>query len=137
MHHDDEAAGPKSPEQATDVPIGEALRLLREREKVTQAELARRGGPDHRTISHWETGRKCPSLRLLLQYLTALELDLHDLQAALDQVSERPDKLTSRFTLIERRLSILEHSLRQRATEVEETRRRIRRETPATRRVET
>ncbi len=91
-----------------DVPIANALRLLREREKLTQTEVSRRGGPDFRTISHWETGRKMPSLRLLIRYLDALELDLHDLQAVLDQLAKRPDRLTSRFTQIERRLSLLE-----------------------------
>lgn len=91
-----------------DIPIADALRLLREGEKLTQTEVAKRGGPDFRTISHWETGRKMPSLTLLLRFLDALELDLHDLQAAFNQLANRPDKLTSRFTTIERRLNALE-----------------------------
>ncbi len=91
-----------------DIPIGKALRLLREGVGITQTEVARRGGPDFRTISHWETGRKYPSLRLLIQYLNALELDLSDLQGALDQIAKRRDRLTSRLTMIEQRLSGLE-----------------------------
>ncbi len=91
-----------------DIPIAQALRLLREAEKVSQTEVARRGGPDFRTISHWETRRKMPSLRLLIKFLDALGLDLHDLQAAFDQIAKRPDRLTSRFTTIERRLGVLE-----------------------------
>ena len=68
-------------------PIAEALRLLRTRRDLTQkaaGQLA--GSPDFRTLSHWETRRKLPSLRLLFGYLRALGLDLHDLQDALDQV---------------------------------------------------
>ena len=91
-----------------DLPIGQALRLLREDIGITQTEVARRGGPDFRTISHWETGRKHPSLRLLIRYLEAIGRDLHDLQAAFDQLAKRPDRLTSRFTAIERRLNALE-----------------------------
>ena len=92
------------------LPIAQALRLLREREGLSQTEVGRRtdGQPDFRTISYWETSRKYPSLRLLLRYLEALDLDLHDLQIALDHVAERPDRLTSRFTQIERRLKELE-----------------------------
>ncbi len=95
-----------------DLPVGKALRLLRERENVSQTDLERLGGPDHRTISHWETGRKMPSLRLLIQYLNAAGLDLHDLQDAFDEIAERPDRLTHRVTEIERRLGDLEHVLR-------------------------
>ncbi len=105
-----------------DVLIGQALRLLREREGIMhQTEVTRRGGPDARSISSYETGRKMPSLRLLLQYLNALGLDLHDLQAALDQIAERPDKLTSRFTDIERRLTVLERSLSRHASTTPES----------------
>ncbi len=70
------------------LPIAEALRHLRQGLKLTQAAAAARseGSPDFRTLSHWETARKLPSLPLLTRYLAGLELDLHDLQDALDQV---------------------------------------------------
>ncbi|MEM7350404.1 MAG: helix-turn-helix transcriptional regulator [Acidobacteriota bacterium] len=91
------------------ISIGQALRLLRQRVGISQTEAARRGGPDFRTISHWETGRKHPSLRLLLRYLTTLEFSLHDLQDALDQLAERPiGDLQERLTDIEKRVGILE-----------------------------
>ena len=95
-------------QEQPDIPIGKALRILREGVGITQTEVARRGGPDFRTISHWETGRKHPSLRLLIQYLNALELDLSDLQGALDQIAKRRDRLTSRLIMMEQRLSGLE-----------------------------
>ncbi len=113
------------PPQDDDFPIGQALRLLRERENVTQVEVARRGGPDSGSISAYETGRKVPSLTTLIQYLNALGLDLHDLQAAFDRITRRPDKLTSRFTEIERRLDVLERrSLRPIHTELKHANRR-------------
>ncbi|MEM7586848.1 MAG: helix-turn-helix transcriptional regulator [Acidobacteriota bacterium] len=94
---------------APDVPISQALRLLRARLGVTQTELSQRGGPDYRTISHWETGRKYPSLKLLAQYLAVLECDFHDLQDALDQpLGEGPVGFRSRLEAVERRLSALE-----------------------------
>ncbi len=68
-------------------------------------------GQDFRGISQWETGRKMPSLKMLLRYLDALGLDLHDLQAtfdAFDQMVKRPGGLRSRITDVERRLSVLE-----------------------------
>ncbi len=70
------------------LPIAEALRHLRQRLKLTQLAAAARseGSPDFRTLSHWETAHKEPSMRLLSRYLAGLELDFHDLQDALDQV---------------------------------------------------
>ncbi len=67
--------------------IAEALRLLRTREGLTQTAAGKLdGAPDFRTLSHWETRRKQPSLKLLIGYLRALNLDFHDLQDAIDQV---------------------------------------------------
>ena len=69
------------------MPVGEALRLLRARENITQTAASKREhAPDFRTLSHWETGRKQPSMRLLRGYLKSLGLDFHDLQDALDLV---------------------------------------------------
>ncbi len=67
--------------------LPEALRLIRTRKGLTQTAASKRpGAPDFRTLSHWETRRKVPSLRLLSGYLEALGLDFSDLQQALDQV---------------------------------------------------
>ena len=67
--------------------IAEALCLLRTRKGLSRIAASQLdGAPDFRTISHWETRRKLPSIRLLSGYLGALGLDFHDLQDALDQV---------------------------------------------------
>ena len=73
--------------------IAEALRLLRTREGLTQTAASKRdGAPDFRTLSHWETRRKMPSLKLLAGYLKSLGLDFHDLQDALDQIEGKTPK---------------------------------------------
>ena len=73
------------------LPIGEALRLLRTRAGLTQVAAGRlHGAPDHRTLSHWETGRKIPSLGLLARYLDALALDFCDLQEAMNLIRGVP-----------------------------------------------
>ncbi len=73
--------------------IAEALRLLRTRESLTQTAASKReGAPDFRTLSHWETRRKLPSLKLLAGYLRSLGLDFHDLQDALDQIEGKTPK---------------------------------------------
>ncbi len=73
--------------------IAEALRLLRTRESLTQTAASKReGAPDFRTLSHWETRRKMPSLKLLASYLRSLGLDFHDLQDALDQIEGKVPK---------------------------------------------
>ncbi len=103
------------------VPIAEALRELRVRQELTQTAVGRRdGAPDHRTLSHWETGRKAPSLRLLTGHLRALGLDFHDLQDAIDQVDgtaeRRIEKLAGQVDRLarvaedlgERRLPVVE-----------------------------
>ncbi len=102
-------------------PVAEALRELRERQKLTQTGAGQiAGAPDHRTLSHWETGRKDPSLRLLVGYLKALGLDFRDLQDAIDQVDgsavQRIDEIAGQVDRLarvcedlgERRLTVLE-----------------------------
>ncbi len=82
--------------------IAEALRLLRTREGLTQTAASKReGAPDFRTLSHWETRRKLPSMKLLAGYLSSLELDFHDLQDALDQIE---GKVPKRLELAEKLL---------------------------------
>ena len=73
--------------------IGPALRLLRTRRGVSQTEACNReGAPSWRSLSQWETGQKVPSLRLLSCYLRSQDLDLYDLQEAIDQVAGRPPR---------------------------------------------
>ncbi len=123
------------------LPIAEALRELRERRKLTQTAAGQIGGaPDHRTLSHWETGRKQPSLRLLAGYLEALGLDFRDLQDAMDQVDgsalQRIDEIAGQVdrlarvceNLGERRLTVVERRsgrIDEIATEVERLAERI------------
>ena len=73
--------------------IAEALRLLRTRKGLTQTAASKaEGAPDFRTLSHWETRRKMPSLKLLDAYLRSLGYDFHDLQDALDQIEGKTPK---------------------------------------------
>ena len=52
--------------------IGEALRLLRTRHGLTQADASKReGAPGFRSLSDWENGRKTPNLKLLFGGSTA------------------------------------------------------------------
>ncbi len=97
------------------LPIADALRLIRTRAGLTQTAASKlEGAPDFRTLSHWETRRKRPSLRLLHSYLGALGLDFSDLQEALDQIQKRtPRRIRSGLERIERRLGELEGRLQQ------------------------
>ncbi len=69
--------------------LADALRLIRTRQRLTQTAASQiDGAPDFRTLSHWETRRKVPTMRLLAGYLEAIGLDFHDLQDALDQIGQ-------------------------------------------------
>ena len=96
-------------------PIADALRLIRTRQGLTQTAASKRdGAPDFRTLSHWETRRKLPSLALLYRYLGALGLDFSDLQEALDLVGKKtPKRIRSGLEGIERRLGELEGRVQQ------------------------
>lgn len=99
-----------------DPPIGEALRLIRTRMGLTQKAAGRRpGAPDDRSISHWETGKKEPSLKMLFRYLVSLGLDLYDLQEAIDHLEGRTSReLTNSMVKFERRLVKVERELAER-----------------------
>ena len=95
--------------------LGVALRLLRSRQKLTQAAAARRdGAPNIGSLSHWENGRKVPTFKLLYSYLESLGLDLSDLQEALDRVNGVPsigrraeiEKLKQRIEELERHVGL-------------------------------
>lgn len=90
--------------------IAEALRLLRTRKGLTQTAASKReNAPDFRTLSHWETRRKLPSLRLLRNYLTSLGHDFHDLQGALDQVEGKvPRRMQNGLEELEQRIREIE-----------------------------
>ncbi len=97
--------------------IAEALRLLRTRKGLTQTGASKRpGSPDFRTLSHWETRRKIPSLKLLYRYLKSMDLDFCDLQEALNQiegtapkrVQDELGKLRHRVGKLEKRLDLEE-----------------------------
>lgn len=98
---------------ANGLPIAEALRLIRTREGLTQSAASKReGAPDFRTLSHWETRIKMPSLRLLHGYLVALGLDFCDLQEALDQIEGRaPKAVQEGLSSLDRRVAELERRL--------------------------
>ncbi len=113
--------------------LGAALRELRMAQGVRTQTAAGQlpGAPDFRTLSHWETGRKDPSLPLLRSYLTALGLDFHDLQDAIDQADgsteRRFEKLGGQVDRLarvaedigERRLPVVERRSGRIAAEVE------------------
>ena len=87
-----------------EIPIAQALRLIRSHLGFTQSVATRNAGaPDFRTLSHWETGRKVPSLKLLYRYLLSLGLDFSDLQDALDLArGERSKRRRPRFGMTQR-----------------------------------
>ena len=105
--------------------IAEAMRLIRTREGLTQTAASKLdGAPDFRTLSHWETRRKMPSVKLLDGYLRSMGLDFIDLQVALDlvegkaprpmrdgqeEIRQRVDDLEG----LEQRVDDLDHRLQQ------------------------
>ncbi len=73
------------------------------------------GAPDFRTLSHWETKRKLPSVRLLRGYLVSMG-GFCDLQEALDQVEGRvPKRVRDGMEELRQRVEVLERRLDQEA----------------------
>ncbi len=95
--------------------IAEALRLLRNRKGLTQkAATEPEGTPDYRTLSHWETKRKLPSMRVLGRYLQALGYNFADLQEALDVVEGRPPRqVPDGYEEVRKQLAELQRRLEQ------------------------
>ncbi len=93
--------------------VAEALRLLRIRKRLTQTAASKLdGAPDFRTLSHWETGRKYPSVKLLRSYLDCLDLDFRDLQGALEQIEGTgPKRLRDGLEQLEQRVGEIEKRL--------------------------
>jgi len=70
--------------------LDKALRLLRERHGFSQGELAAALGISFSTVSSWERGTRVPSLPTLGAIADRLDVDLGDLDRALDIVNGRP-----------------------------------------------
>jgi transcriptional regulator with XRE-family HTH domain len=70
--------------------LGNALRLLRARQNLTQGAVAARAGLTKAMLSSYEIGSKLPSFQSLTAILSALDRNFHDLQEALDEIRERP-----------------------------------------------
>ena len=58
---------------------GAAVRLLREKQNMTQAELAEKLGVSSKTISKWETGKGLPDITLLQPLAQALGISVMEL----------------------------------------------------------
>jgi transcriptional regulator with XRE-family HTH domain len=72
--------------------LPDALRFLRERRGWSQDQLAHALGTRRAVVSTWECGKKTPSLEALAAVAGALELDLGDLDDALEVVTGRPPR---------------------------------------------
>ena len=60
---------------------GEAIRLLREKNKFTQAELADQIGVSDKAVSRWETGQGYPDITLLEPLAGALNVSVAELMS--------------------------------------------------------
>ena len=58
---------------------GSTIRLLREKRKITQAELAERIGVSSKTVSKWETAKGLPDISLLQSLAQALGISVIEL----------------------------------------------------------
>ena len=99
--------------------LGDALRILRAKARMTQAEICARTGLKTPQLSRWENGREVPTLESVVKFLNAVGADLTDLQNALTgrEDKERGAKVNRELAKIraqgERRLA---ESLRLRGT---------------------
>jgi transcriptional regulator with XRE-family HTH domain len=75
--------------QPEGVLFGERLRDVRQRRRVTQAELARIAGMSEAYISNMEHGLKVPSLTTILRLAVALNCKVTDLVGAYDKTDIR------------------------------------------------
>ena len=60
---------------------GETIKKLRERERITQAELAEMLSISPKTVSKWETSKGLPDITLLMPLANALKVSLIELVA--------------------------------------------------------
>ncbi len=59
--------------------FGDRIRHFRERQKITQDELARRIGLQASWISHFETGNRSPGIENLIRLAQGLDVAMDDL----------------------------------------------------------
>ena len=76
--------------------IGEAIKLLRTRRRRKAFELCDATGITKGMLSSYETGRKLPATSTLLSVLRGLEMDLCDLQKAMDFLQGKSEQLAVR-----------------------------------------
>ncbi|MEM9254776.1 MAG: cupin domain-containing protein [Pseudomonadota bacterium] len=72
-----------------DQPVGQRLRDIRKRHRVSQRELARKSGVANATISLIENGKLNPTVSLLKKVLDGLPIRLTDFFSDDDQVPEK------------------------------------------------
>lgn len=70
--------------------LGAALLLLRNRSGKRQADIASVTGMSTSQISRYENGRELPNLVTLVKYLFAVDADLRDVAAVLEDEPPRP-----------------------------------------------
>jgi transcriptional regulator with XRE-family HTH domain len=80
--------------------LGEALRLLRHRRRLSLNELARRAKVGGSQLSRYERGHQLPHLAQLERLLVALGLGFNDLAAVLDFL-ETPPRNSEEERLVE------------------------------------
>lgn len=78
-------------------PLPQALRLLRLRQRLTQADLARAAGVSKQRIGEFERGVARPRLDLLDRLLLVLHVDALELAETLQQVREKAPHPSRRY----------------------------------------
>jgi transcriptional regulator with XRE-family HTH domain len=69
--------------------FGEKLQALRERAKLTQAELAARAGVSRRNVEAWEVGRRIPRTDAFFKLMAALGVDCRVFAACWTALKQR------------------------------------------------
>ena len=67
---------------------GETIKAFREKNKMTQAELAEKIGVTDKAVSKWETGRGLPDISLIEPIATAFRLSVGELFAG-EQITNK------------------------------------------------
>lgn len=68
------------------IKIGELIRLLRTKNKLTQKQLAEQINVSDKAVSKWETGKGCPDISLLTELAAVFQIDLQTiLNGKIDQ----------------------------------------------------
>ena len=75
--------------------LGDALRLIRNRQDRSLTEVAESGGITRAMLSAYETGRRLPSIGTLEKIMAALSIDLGGLHLVLVAVRRRGEAESS------------------------------------------